>query len=634
MSIKSPVLHIAATAWLVVASGCSPNEDPVANSNQACAIHRLEASAGCHANDRANLTFTGKVDFTENLPAVVTIKEGSTSEVAIGTLTNPTYQNGLWWFDNFTLTSGPLSLSSGNHTFNVFLRQYRNGSVVNTLSKVLTVSVAPCVFAPAVAAAASCPTGTMQPQVTVSGGRLTTSSDAPVDWELELDGLIVTAASAVVPVTEGSAFVVMVPLTEFDLTGAGEHEVKLCFTQAPDFVAVGCDTQTVTGFDLSDSPTDCGECGHVCPPDASTCENGLCRPACDSTCATGMEGSCAIGTWICGGAGGGTCVPPNQGAPEICDGQDNDCDGEVDNGSPSALCTGGKICCPSGQCMSHSCDGGGCVDVDLGNAADYNLFVLGELVHRGGDSEGAVAAGSAVLEDFGIGLNVAHNVPGLVVEGGLSWTRIQVSHGDAWIGGILSPAPTITAPLPVPDGTLHADGQLPSGFPSMTQMRSELQQLSATIANLPTTGTASLSDGPQWRRLTLVASVDAAPSVVNLDRTTWLAANEVQLDVPAGASLIVNVLGVSSDSMGGSGRPFGAMWVSGSARRVLWNFVDTTSLRLANLGWMGTILAPLADVHYDSGEINGQLIASSVHAETWSAEVHDFRFVSGLQVCE
>jgi hypothetical protein len=64
-----------------------------------------------------------------------------------------------------------------------------------------------------------------------------------------------------------------------------------------------------------------------------------------ATCNTGQPGLCSVGTTTCM-MGGITCIPLVLPATEICDAQDNDCDGQTDENNP----------CPSPQqCMGGSC---------------------------------------------------------------------------------------------------------------------------------------------------------------------------------------------------------------------------------------------------------------------------------------
>ncbi|MCP4568164.1 MAG: sialidase, partial [FCB group bacterium] len=63
------------------------------------------------------------------------------------------------------------------------------------------------------------------------------------------------------------------------------------------------------------------------------------NPGGGQACSTGMPGVCATGTTQCIG-GVLTCVPNQSPSAEVCDGLDNDCDGQADEGNPG----GGQVC--------------------------------------------------------------------------------------------------------------------------------------------------------------------------------------------------------------------------------------------------------------------------------------------------
>ncbi len=65
-----------------------------------------------------------------------------------------------------------------------------------------------------------------------------------------------------------------------------------------------------------------------------------------SSCGSSSVGECRLGVWACTSDGGSTCQGEIEPSAEVCDGRDNDCDGDVDNG-PTEVCDG----------IDNDCDG-------------------------------------------------------------------------------------------------------------------------------------------------------------------------------------------------------------------------------------------------------------------------------------
>ncbi len=100
-----------------------------------------------------------------------------------------------------------------------------------------------------------------------------------------------------------------------------------------------CDGALDEGFDLDRDPMNCGICGRICQyPHAAPmcgvrmCQMGACDPGfvdLDRSSRNGCEYPCT----------------PSNGSQEICDGKDNDCDGDTDEGDPRV----GMRCFPEGM---------------------------------------------------------------------------------------------------------------------------------------------------------------------------------------------------------------------------------------------------------------------------------------------
>jgi MYXO-CTERM domain-containing protein len=88
----------------------------------------------------------------------------------------------------------------------------------------------------------------------------------------------------------------------------------------------------------------CIEGTDVCEPETDCCEAGV-------PCDTGLEGVCAEGVIVCDGPPLGTCMQVTPASDEVCDLLDNDCDGETDEDLGGADCTvfGGTGRCGNGH---------------------------------------------------------------------------------------------------------------------------------------------------------------------------------------------------------------------------------------------------------------------------------------------
>jgi choice-of-anchor A domain-containing protein len=287
--------------------------------------------------------------------------------------------------------------------------------------------------------------------------------------------------------------------------------------------------------------------------------------------------------------------------------------------------------------------------LNLGPAGDFNLFVFNDNTQSGSDSQGRVAVGgNALLGSFTVASSMGNTTDNLIVGGNFSNTYTQL-HGGLLVGGNLNwNTPTafgrvavngnatftgggsVAGPVNVV-GTYSAPGYFPPNqntgvnpFPfDFNDVESYLVSQAAYMASLPTNGTVDID--PWNGALTLTAN-NPADAYISFDLTgaemADAAGGGLTINAPAGSTVVVNVTGPVS-----SMTSFGIFLNGVDKQHVLYNFHDATNLMINQIGVLGSILAPLADVNFAGGAIDGTIIANNL---TGPGESHLFLFQGDL----
>lgn len=243
---------------------------------------------------------------------------------------------------------------------------------------------------------------------------------------------------------------------------------------------------------------------------------------------------------------------------------------------------------------------------DLGVAKDFNAFIFGNANTQGGHSAGAIAVGGNWAGHYEVKQNAFPQVPyptipgtsnlGLYVGGNVasSGGDFKVLQGNSYIGG------NVTGTFQMLNGFQQFAGTNPSVFTS--QQAYSLGQ-SVVIAAL--SGVQLNTSDPNN------INVDLSANVLNGNRKVyWVnSSNLTGLKTlnfnngTANDTVMINVFGNSTINWGWS--------INYSFKnKVLFNFVDTTTLNISDRDFSSSILAPKATVNQHRN-IEGNLIAAN-----------------------
>ena len=245
--------------------------------------------------------------------------------------------------------------------------------------------------------------------------------------------------------------------------------------------------------------------------------------------------------------------------------------------------------------VTANCDSLNNSTFDFGVAKDYNLFVILDATQPSSDTQGKVAVGrNASFGNYSIG----DQLPGyssdvLIVGNELTFTSGAVYNGNIVYGN--------TTNLPqyavsINGGTLRQDNPI-----NFAAAKVYLENLSTTLGGYTVNGTTTM----QWGGLTL-SGADPFLNVFSVSGSDLSSANNMEINVPNGSVVLVNIDGTNVSWMGG-------LTVTGTAiNNVLYNFYQATQLTIQGIDVKGSILAPFADVNFASGVQNGQMMCKSL----------------------
>lgn len=250
----------------------------------------------------------------------------------------------------------------------------------------------------------------------------------------------------------------------------------------------------------------------------------------------------------------------------------------------------------------------------LGVAGDYNLFTLNSNATNtlySSDSEGSAAiAGSATLSSYSVASKISGSDAKFVVGGTLTMTDGQV--GENGSGSIYADGATLTRVTATSKNVSQSDVDFGSAA-------AYLNSASSQWAKLADTGSAANNNNGA---LTLTGTMDSSLEVFTLDISDLENAYSLTVDkVNADATVLVNITGTGM-SKDYSNISFDFYGINSM---ILYNFYEADSLTFGSIE--GSVLAASAAVDFNSGNIDGQMIAASVNGQ---GEFHNVAFQGNL----
>lgn len=261
--------------------------------------------------------------------------------------------------------------------------------------------------------------------------------------------------------------------------------------------------------------------------------------------------------------------------------------GTLANGASATLSIGVQVDCGA---LNNS-------SIDLGPASDYNVFVLENINLPSSDTQGKMAAGGNIsLSNYSVGnvLTPNSNQDVLVAGGNLYFTSGGIYGGNVAYGG--------TSNLPTNAVTIfHGTVRHDANVIDFVAAKTYLENLSTTLGGYAANGTVV----KEWGSVNMTGN-DPFLNVFSVNTADITAAHTVNITVPNGSVVLVNMVGTSIDWKGG-------LFVNGTAvGNVIYNFPQGMNLRISGIDIRGSILAPFADVNFVAGVQHGQMIAKSI----------------------
>ena len=275
----------------------------------------------------------------------------------------------------------------------------------------------------------------------------------------------------------------------------------------------------------------------------------------------------------------------------------------------------------------------------LGTAGDYNVFSFGTLTLHRTDTEGKIAArGNVSIDTYSVARSSTPALYSLISAGNVTFSNGVVHNGGIYSGNnsvvrsayIYGDVATKVDLLQQNGGTY--EGNFITGNNAIVEsyltskiirrdpgacpvdFNIEYQKLSALSSYLSTRTPNGTVVVDNYNGLTLSGNNNI--NYFLLPGGNLSNASGFTLNVPADAISIINV-------SGNVGEVKSFAFFNSRSQNVLFNFYESRTINIHNIGFEGSILAPNADIVCENGYVNGNVIGNSISGD---GEFHDYPF--------
>jgi choice-of-anchor A domain-containing protein len=320
------------------------------------------------------------------------------------------------------------------------------------------------------------------------------------------------------------------------------------------------------------------------------------------------------------GSGGGSSLDVGTGGGisfDVPTGGGKSIDVMTGGGSSIDLMTGGgsSLDMPTGGGGSLDLGTGGAPSIDLGcektDLTNINVYVTIDATPTGADTEGNMYVGGDLIStgSYTVGAKNAKDCSHytLVVGGDISIAG----------GGTINGGKAVYGGNPLSISAVAFECGISRGAPvDFDALKATVEELSRRLSKLTPNCTVTTAAGNKI----VLTGKDKTLNICSIDASQL---GNIDVNFPAGSSVVVNVSGTDANWGGAAVCLNGKCDDSDQANYVVWNFYEATSLYASGIAIEGSVLAPFATLEGSGGHIAGQVIVQYLNS---GLEYHPYYF--------